>query len=314
VIVNNGNNTNLVAALNGYCIARSTNRGIGFQSVACANTGLQDGTALAVGRDGANRRQVYVTGSSTRVWRMDGDSMAFAANNPLPDPFPDKTVLAHPRMKVFNGVLYILRADGNRILANRLDAVTNATTWLGETVLASDVSSPSLSVTTEPIVAFDLGPGMDGSSKVRIVYTAIKGPLTLDTGIKMIECPLDLAPANCQLLAWSTLNESGREGGPSLRFGGGKWVVTYRKSASTSTTALAVIGAELAQSGILNQRAITPAVIPCTYGSDRWGEYNHLDSFDNGQFFSPYTQNGPGCRWKGQWTADAHIGGAAFGF
>ena len=86
---------------------------------------FQDGNTLAVGLDSNNRRKVYITGSATRVWRVDGDSMTVEPG-PLPDPFTQHE--GHPRMRVFNGVLYILQKHGLNIHANRLNAATDATT------------------------------------------------------------------------------------------------------------------------------------------------------------------------------------------
>ena len=313
---------NVANALTGYCIARSTSRGIDFPSIACINDVFQDGSSLAVARDSANRRQVYVGGTLARVWRMDGESMAFSAS-PLADPFPSKAEPSHPRMRVFGGVLYIVQQHATAIRANRLNATANATTWLGEATLATDVAANAVgtqggNALTFPPFSFDFGLGIDGTNKFRLMYTSAKPPQQgagFRVGIKIIECSLDFT--TCQTLGASTLSQTGQEAGPSLRFGGGTWAASWRKQDGVAPGLISMVVGRLLPVGggvTLEERTIYPGVVPCSYGGDRWGEYNHMDSFGDGRFFAPYTVNGPGCRWRGQWTSDAHIGASVFGF
>jgi hypothetical protein len=318
-IVSSGQNVG--TALDGYCIARSTDRGVTFPTVKCQKTAFQDGSALAVAMDASNHRQVYVTGAQTDVWRMDGDTMTFATTssgaNPISNPFPNLKEAQFPRMRVFGGVLYIVRQDLNLIRANRLNTVLNATTWLGETQLASDAGSSALGVETSPSISFDLGPGLDGTNKFRLMYTAAKSPVGSTSGVKVIECALTLDPASCQTVGWSTVGETGSaEAGPSLRFGGGQWVATWRKVASLSKVFQTIVGHLVLVNGVatLDERSLYPGIVPCAYDGNRWGEYNQLDAFGDGRFFAPYTINGPGCRWQGIWSSDAHVGGSVFQF
>ncbi|HXU01166.1 MAG TPA: hypothetical protein VN903_09245, partial [Polyangia bacterium] len=231
----------------------------------------------------------------------------------------------HPRMRVFNGILYYVQFtesnQGTNISANRLNAATNATTWLGRTVVASNPNSTGISkAATFPAFSFDFGPGSDGTTKFRLMYSGGTKPGNPGVGgLTVVECNLDLT--GCQQLGWSTQAEPGNEGGFNIRFGGGQWVAAWRKQEVVgSATVIRTVAARLLlANGVatLDQRTLFQGVVPCTFGTvgdPRWGEYNHIDSFGDGRFFAPYTVNGPGCRWHGLWTADAHVGGSVFHF
>jgi hypothetical protein len=319
-----------VGALDGYCISRSTDRGVTFPSIKCVKDVFQDGSALAVAMDQAGHRQVYVAGTGGRVWRMDGETMTFADNAISPGPLvfaPADSQLAtgHPRMAVFNGMLYYVQFTegglGTNYSANRLNAAANSTTWLGQTVIAEDTNAAFVTkAATFPQFSFDFGPGSDGTTKFRLIYSGGAKPANPGAGgLRVVECNLDLT--GCQQLGWSTLAEPGNEGGFSIRFGAGQWVAAWRKQEVVgSATVIRTVAARLLlTNGVatLDQRTLFQGQVPCAYGTSgdqRWGEYNHIDSFGDGRFFAPYTVNGPGCRWRGLYTADAHVGGSVFKF
>ncbi|MEP6652474.1 MAG: hypothetical protein ABJA82_03895 [Myxococcales bacterium] len=317
------NGNNLLAALNGYCISRSTDRGITFTSIACTDDVFQDGTSLAVATGASGGREVYVAGTNTRVFRMDGETMTFAPspNNPLANPFPPNGLGSHPRMKVFGGVLYVLGMIGNSVVANRLNAAASANTWLGQTTLATQVSHNNVTLangvipTYEDGFSYEFGVNQAGLTTFRMIY-AVDDP-GFGIGFKTLECAPDLT--GCQSLGWSTTGQAGDEFQPSLRFGGGRWVAMWRKHPLGSSLVSFMAGEMDLVSGspVLTERTLSFGVQPCFYGDStfaRWGDYEHMGSFGDGRFFAAYTTNGPGCRFQGGFIADQHVGGSLFGF
>lgn len=344
-IVSSGQN--IANALNGYCISRSTDRGVTFNAIGCVNTGFQDGTAVAVAMDQANRHEVYVGGTGNKVSRMDGESMTFSTTAIDPPIVFGANQFGndHPRMRVNNGILYYARAvstnQGSILVINRLNAATNATTWLGQaTVMCGanpcrPLGGDALLATGKflaagPTFSFDFGQDTNGQQKLRVAFTAQDGAFNGPNlrAINVAECDLDVT--NCRLTGWSTNGDVNEEINPSIRFSGGRWVVTWRKidPGTPNNTMRHVVGHMnfVAAQETLQQKTLYPGVIPCVYnitdpGFLRLGEYDLIDGFGDGRFFAPYSTSGPGgadgfpvCRWQGEWTSDAHVGGSVFSF
>ena len=331
-IVSNGQN--VAQALDGYCISRSTDRGVNFNAIGCISPGFQDGTALAVGMDQGGHRQAYVAGSGGHVFRMDGETMTFSPANTIADPLAGQSIEDHPRMRVFNGTLYyaqeVFSSGGDVIMVNRLDAAHNATTWLGAATVMCGANpcrvlggSAALgngnSLAVGPVFSFDFGADTSNQTKFRIMYTAPDGANL--RSVAVAECALDLT--NCRSTGWSSVGDPGEEINPSLRFSGGQWVSTWRKIDPGSPLNgmrhvvghLNVVGA----TETLEQKTLYPDVMPCFYnktqpGFVRLGEYDLIDGFGDGRFFAPYSTPGPGCRWQGTFVSDSHIGGSVFSF
>jgi len=332
---------NVANALNGFCIARSSDAGITFGSIACTDSGFQDGCTLAVAVDENRREQVYVAGHKARILRMDGIAMTYAPTNTIPTPFtltsPEVTQ-GHPRMRVSNGILYyaqrVFTRDGDVVMVNRLNATTNATTWLGQhTVMCGNntpchVSEAAVSLGSPgflelgPAFAFDIGPDANGQAKFRMIFATPDG--TNGRRLNVAECDTDVT--NCRLTNWSTGGEIGDEVNPSLRVGGGflgpQWVATWRKiePASPNNTMRHVAGNLTVVGGVesLQQRTLYSPGVPCPYdhppSNRRLGEYDLIDAFADGRFFAAYSAGGPGCRWQGKWTSDSHVWGSTFAF
>jgi hypothetical protein len=313
-------NSSPIAALNGFCIARSTNRGVTFPAVACTNDVFQDGNGLAVARGANGDREVYVGGHLMRIFRMNGETMTFAANNPLPPPFASAS--GHPRMKVNNGTLYIAALSGSSLVLNRLNAAASASAWMGEVPIATDVSSASVALGGGVFPAqgdrfsFDFGTIAGGGTRLRAMYMA-NDPAG-GIGLKTVQCNTDLT--GCQTLGWSTLGQAGDEFQPNLRFDSGRWVGMWKQRDASPGNTIAYSAGQLDLvngAAVLTQRTLSFGVEPCFHGAAsfaRWGDYDHMASFGNGQFFAVYTVNGPGCRFRGDFTADQHIGGSVFMF
>lgn len=316
-------NSSPAGALNGYCIARSTDRGVTFPAVACTNDVFQDGTALAVALTSSGRREVYVGGEGTRIFRMNGDTMTFDATNPLPQPFASG-IGSHPRMKVNDGTLYIAGRVGTQGLAfNRLDAAASGTTWSGQVTVVSDLSPSDVilgngvKMAFNDQFAFDFGTDAGGVMRLRVLYM-VDDP-GFGIGLKTLQCNTDLT--GCQTMGWSTLGQPGDEYEPSLKFDNGRWVGMWRQhDLSNGGNTLGHAAGELDVvngTAVLTKRTLSFGVEPCFAGASnfaRWGDYDHIGSFGNGQFFASYTVNGPGCRYQGPFEADHHVGGSVFIF
>jgi hypothetical protein len=331
---------NVGAALNGYCIARSIDRGISFPSVACADANAQDGSSLAVAVDQNGHHQVYVAGAKSLVLRMDGDTMTFAPKSTIAFPFnlaANQTARGHPRMRVIDGVLYFVqRVDiaggASNLMVSRLNAATNATTWFAQATVMCNGSpcimnegsvglGPGQVLEVGPGFAFDIGPDANNQAKFRIMFTSGDSP----NGRRMnvAECNTDIT--NCRLTGWSTAGEVGDEVNPSLRASGGffgpRWAAAWRKidPFSPLNTMRPVAAALDVVGGVetLRQATMFPSGVPCPFDkpphSERLGEYDLIDTFGDGRFFAAYSTT-PGCRWQGTWTSDAHIGGSVFSF
>jgi hypothetical protein len=150
---------------------------------------------------------------------------------------------------------------------------------------------------------------------LRVLYTSAKTSNAGHTGMKVRECNINLDPTTCVNLGASTLGDGGQEADPSLRFSGGVWMAAWRKVDDPPSITMRHVAARITGGGTgFDQRTVRPGVIPCAYDvthQGRWGEYDLIDGFGNGRFFVPYGVNGPGCRWQGQFSSDAHIGGSA---
>jgi len=295
--------------LDGLCVARSTDRGVSFPTVACVDAGgFHDGSAVAVARDGTNRRQVYLAshdipgGASASVWRMDGETMAFTR---LENPFAGATSL-HPRLRQVGGTLYVVtHSPGGRILANRLDATTNATTWMGqvEIVASGALELPALPGGTALRRAngfsFDVGTTNSGS-RFRLIHDAT---VSATPGFRTRECMPDLT--GCMDGPWVN---AGFGVSPSLRVSGSRWAASLWQGGGNDVQNVAV---ELRADGTVGFKDLSPAVVPCMHDPNDvrfWGDYNEIDAFADGRFFMPYTINGPGCRFQGDFIADMHVG------
>jgi hypothetical protein len=305
-------------ALNGYCIARSTDFGVSFPSVKCVGKGFQDGTALAVGSDSSGHEQVFVTGTQAQIWQMDGNTMTFA-DNALPNPFPAANNVTHPRMKVNNGVLFIVQTRDDKaspntrqaIVANRYQISTK--TWLGESILAPDPGgemlsvAPGITVAQGPPFAFDFGTGTSGQPKFRLAYIvnnrvrdAQFNFFFADVGIRVIECdPTTLDPASCQTVACepSTLDPTTCHfplttaippgtfdvyASPSLRFSdsfAGSWAVSWRKLDVGTPGKLRAVAGRV-NAGSIDVRTIYPGIAPCLVGLPGDGRWGEYDIMD----------------------------------
>jgi hypothetical protein len=322
-----------LAALNGYCVARSTDRGITFGAMACVPDEFQDGSSLAVATGAGGGREVYVSGHKYHVFRLNGETMTFASNDTLPLPFAEWG--SHPRMKVFDGVLYIaadfiqvVGADLNHVIHfNRLNAAQSATMWMGDTVLAtatgttSNLDGSGANILHAHNFAYDFGNNAVGAKVMRMMYQ-VDDP-GFGTALTTIECNVDLTGCTLPLDGWSTRGQPGDEYEPSLAFDNGHWVAMWRQTGAPGSATggkVAVMAGELGLSNgnrVLTKRTLSLPVVPCFYGDAsfaRWGEYDHIGSFGDGRFLAAYTVNGPGCRFQGTWTSDQHVGGSVFAF
>jgi hypothetical protein len=319
---------NATPNLDGHCIARSTDRGVTFPTVGCVVAGtFHDGTSMAVARDSSGRRQVYLTGhdcgasgcsGTASVWRMDGDTMAFTK---LPNPFSSNITL-HPRLRQSGGTIYVAAMSGSSIIANRLDALTNSTTWLGQvSIVTSGVASPDLALANGRSLrqanpwSFDVGVNGSGQAKVRVIYTAAGVASPGSYGLRTRECSTTLT--GCVAAPW-TLDSPSFNGTPSLRHSGGRWVATWWRRESGSSAVSTLAGLLNESTSAFDFRSLGFPTFPCAAhdvgSSYYWGDYNELDAYGDGRFFAPFTVNGPTCRFAGEWTADMHVGAAVFSF
>lgn len=319
---------NATPRLDGHCIARSTDRGVTFPTVGCVVAGtFHDGTSLAVARDNTGRRQVYLTGhdcgpsgctGSASVWRMDGETMTFTR---LPNPF-SVNISLHPRLRQVNGTLYVVALSGTTIIANRLNALTNSTTWLGQvTVVPSGAAAPNLpladgrSLRQANPFSFDVGVNGAGQPRFRVIYTAASASFPGSFGLRTRECSATLT--GCAAAPW-TLDGLAMNITPAMKHFGGRWVTTWWRRESGSS-AVSTLGALLNEStSAFDLRALGFPTNPCAAHVDGnsfyWGDYNEIDAYGDGRFFAPFTVNGPTCRFAGEWTADMHVGAAIFSF
>jgi hypothetical protein len=315
---------NETPSLDGHCISRSTDRGVRFPTVSCVQAGtFHDGTSLAVARDSNGTRQVYLTshdvGGTNRasVWRMQGETMAFTR---LPDPFP-VSISLHPRLRVFNGVLYVAAHAGSAVIANRLTTANNSTTWLGQVTIATGVaSSNTLPLQSRTLrqanqFSFDVGQNLNAQTRLRVMFTASTGT---SHQMRTRECNADLT--GCADAPWvaAVMPE---QRSPSLRHFNRRWVATWWGTAPQffGNTVFSF-------AGMLGETSPFPITVreiggtgnPCDSQhpskGNYWGDYNEIDAFAGGAFFAPITTNGGACRFQGPWTADMHVRGAVIRF
>jgi len=314
---------------NAHCLARSTDRGISFpaNSVQCfTDGGFHDGTAMAAAFGVGGRREVYVTSAGNGFfWRFDGETLAgtFFSNVP----FAAGVDILHPRLRVFAGKLYAggISGAGDDIHMNRLDATGSSLAWDGEVNLnvapnrgASVVLADGTVLAQGNPWSFDVGLDRQGHTVVRVVYLTFNAT-TQSAGISTLECQSDLT--GCVDAGWSISDPTNHPYEPSLRYGGGNWMVTW-KLYLPATKSVATIAAALRDNGTtrtFDQRTVAFPQVPCHSqhsegGVQYWGDYDELDAFQNGTFYTGYTLNGPGRRFEGVWAADMHVGGVVLGF
>ncbi|HET7538352.1 MAG TPA: hypothetical protein VFK05_00725 [Polyangiaceae bacterium] len=318
---------NHTPTLDGHCVARSTDRGITFPTVACTQAGtFHDGSSLAVATDLFGKQQVYLTshdtsGGSASVWRMDAQTMVFTK---LPNPFSTSITL-HPRLRHINGSIYVVAQVGTSVVANRLEASNNSTTWQGAvTVVPSgEVNNPNLPLADGRFLrqanafSFDVGFNGAGKAKFRVIYTSPSDafPGSGFYGLRTYECEPDLT--GCVAAPW-TIDSFSQNMTPSLRYAAGRWVATWWRleSSSSAVSTMAGLLDETGSNFVLRVQEFPTN--PCASHSSGnvwyWGDYNELDGYGDGRFFAPHTVNGPGCRFSGEWTGDMHVGGSIFGF
>ena len=316
----------------GHCVARSTDRGVTFPTIACVSDGLfHDGTALAAAFGAGNRRQVYLGGGkginnqTGAFWRMDGETMAFT---PLADPFAGGSVSSHPRLRVSGGILYAAVIASGGVTLNCLDAASSSTTWvapLGLGVFSAHVSTllaDGTSLLTANDFSFDVGKDRAGQDVLRVIFTL--GNFNGGPSVKTIECQVNRPGqppiSNCADGGWSAVDPAVAPFEPNIRFGGGQWMATWKVYAPASKL-ISVVAAALRDTGTsrtFDQRTLSFPASPChslhTFGGDYWGDYDEIGSFGDGRFFSGYTVNGPGCRYSGPFNADMHVGASILAF
>jgi hypothetical protein len=314
---------NLTPNVDGHCIARSTDFGATFTILTCLPVSQsEDGTALAAAMNTSGVREVYLSTNSSGypVFRVNDQTLAVTVL-PTIQPPPNQSggnpgVRLHPKLRVLNGVLYLVAMDNaGRVFGATLDAAHSATTWQGPFILATDGSSNN-NWGGARAVSFDIGSDGAGNTKFRFMYLVDDGN---ETGLATRECNVDLS--NCHDLPWHTRGVAGSETQPSLRNGGGaSWAASWTAQPG-GLGGLSAMGAQLRSLTIpptqndLQTIQLFPAVAPCSFtGSGYWGDYNEMDTFGDLRYFAPYTVNGPGCRYRGPVLSDQHVGASIFRF
>jgi hypothetical protein len=323
---NDANDTihNSVPPIDGWCLARSTDRGINFSNPVCVPA-FGDGGTIAAAMN-AGRREVFLTGliGPQRVWKFDGDATPMTVTELPPATLPPNAFCgSHPRVRASGGFLYLVcRASNGQIVGNRLDIATS--TWQTPRVIAPASMLPGLpSIRIAPAVSFDVGTNFDDEPKVRTMFMVDEGGAAA-MAIVTVECQPDLT--GCQeITGWSTRGVAGFESAPSLRFiGFGKWMVGYWNEAGAGVgTNAGFLDTVTHTSGglpILRTKVVEPPVFPCRQAGSYWGDYNEIDTYGESGIFMPYTVNGPGslqanpnCRYGSNVMADHHVAGAAVG-
>jgi len=318
---------NATPSPDGYCIARSTDRGVTFSKTACiiipdGGFGV-DGTALAAATTNGGARQVYLSmqsGPTGRVWRMngDGDTMTFTEISPVALVPGGGGIRLHPSLRQVNGIVYFVAVDNaNRVFGATLDARNSATTWNGPFVLATGVSDHFAGVVgASRGVSFDVGSDGSGGTKLRLMYVVNDGS-DMKNALVTRECDADLT--NCHDLPWNTRGQPGEEARPSLRnAGGARWVAQWWADPGNNGLATVVAGELRAlilppSQNDLVIKVLSPAVVPCRMGG-YYGDYDEIESYGDLRVFANFTLNGPGCRYQGPLMADHHVGGAVVSF
>lgn len=202
-VVNSFQTGTVTSPLGGACIAKSTDGGKGFSNWHC----IQDLTAIA-GVDEAVKGHFYDGGSMAStpsgevfaayndvpagqmdVWRATSENAASFTQ--LPDPFPGKVAVSHPRMRVGpDGVLYLAAKllTGNGAASVFMTRLVNGgwtpAVQVGQPLavnlaaldLGSSVQGKPLTLRLGPQFAFDVGASSNGGKDaVRLVETHSSG-------------------------------------------------------------------------------------------------------------------------------------------
>lgn len=241
-------------SVTGACIARSDDGGIHFRIQSCpsANGDFYDGGSMAAAGTTTDHRVfaawVDVNRQRIDVWQSPDGLAAF---QPLPDPFPGRQMVGHPRLAYddSSGALLVAAIDGSsqQIYMNRL--VGNA--WQIP-ILASwpitriDVPVGSQTIRTAYGFDFDVGAQSfvfdDGqrvryfNDAVRLLYTT-RDSQTLRLYVRGTGCARDLSVCE-DVPQWGTtpgnLNTPGHQWNPTVRAWRGfigmppVWKATYQ--------------------------------------------------------------------------------------
>jgi hypothetical protein len=327
--------------IGGACIARSTDGGVSFQSYQCVSNTVKnnvpnsekghfyDGGSMASSRAG----EIYaafvdVTTSQIDVWRSPNENGQFAL---LPDPFPGKDMVTHPRIRVNlpDGALYVaaLASNGilyiNRYLNGQWGAAVQATNPM---VGYPEVNfEPGLSVRTGPQFSFAIGAASDekGSDAIRFLYTR-KDERTGRLYVTGSYCPLSLSSACGPAPEWGTtpgnLNTPGDQYNPNVEAWAGfinlppAWKASYLDRDGSPKNAVTLKQGNLAYlpngTRIFLPFDLIKEMPVCPDTRGYWGDYDDLvfigfrEGDTTAQFIRAMSDSSLGCDKR--WTYISH--------
>lgn len=350
--------------LDGFCVAMSTNGGLTFPSMRCFKQGIcggstssceknddcpqcngdfYDGTALAHLNDTIYFSAFNFVKKTIEVWRANAGTLNFSRmSNP---PFGSSTMIVHPRLRVFNGRLYVLgqRKDGFPMMTFLEDGSDE---WHPPIIVGNQAAVLPVVLLSDrkvrggPQYSFDVAFGNDGVPETRVLYTRVaeSGKFFLEA----TQCNADLLPsaadpavAKCRVL-WNTSNSAGDQFNPLLKVAGGGFVgdtiavwqgvwLSRRDDPSGNVLSLNRGKLQILANGaplLVSLDLIEPQV-PCSTTGGYWGDYNdlgvlvHNTSPGGPQFVTPFTDNRSSvdptpCAFRGLPTADMHVSAVVF--
>ncbi len=291
----------------GDCI--SVPRRPGEASVGVCNGDFYDGSSLLSWRDVTYFASMDVDRDEVHVWSAERGTLDF---QPLPDysPFDDHRMRLHPRLREYEGVLYVVANDAEgRVLVSTLNIAEGDREWspplqLGWTARADVPLADGRRLRLANPWSFDVGPTGDesfGDAELRVIATGIAEDKRLY--MQVFRCPLPIRqlpdkPAGLAYCEASWNSDKGRQqwGGPehdrsgsnfmpSLKVGGvpARWKATWlHHRAGTNLVSVQQANLAITSAGdaLLAGIRLVDEQEPCTAEApgeqSYWGDYNDL--------------------------------------
>jgi len=342
-------------SITGACIARSDDGGkhFGIQSCVTANGDFYDGAALAAAGTANDHRifAAYVDVPNDRidVWASPDGLAPF---QPLPNPFPGKSMISHPRLAYDNdtGALLVAAIESgsqliwmNRLVGNAWQGpvqVSFATTRIDIPVGSQTIRMAygfSFDVGAQSFVASENGETQDFDDAIRLLYTT-RDSTTKRLYVRGSACSRDLK--NCvDVPQWGTtpgnLNTPGHQWNPTVKAWRGfiglppVWKATYQTT-DDDPNEVAIKQGNLARfpNGtpvflpfpLMSPRIICPDFrygSPGNAKSGYWGDYDEAAhvGFDGtaAKFLLAFSDSSKGCLSQSMFTSNhLHVRGVIY--
>jgi hypothetical protein len=344
-------------SITGACVARSDDGGVHFAIHSClsANGDFYDGASMAAaGGLFTNDTRVFaayvdVPKSRIDVWASPDGLAPFQR---LPDPFPERSMVSHPRLaydRSTGALLVAAIASNGYIYLNRL----NGNQWQSPTLASNPTSRIDVNVNGQNIRAaygfsFDVGAASqtdlpDGTTRtnddgIRVLFTT-RDAQTKRLYVRGNACRYDLV--NCHdVPQWGTtpgnLNTPRDQWNPTVKAWPGfiglppEWKATYQTTDDTPN------GVSIKQGNLAVLPNGTPSFLPFNlvpprpvcpdyrYGSPGkasngyWGDYDEMamvgfSSSSSPEFLLAFSDSSKGCLQQSKFTSNhLHVSSAVF--